>query len=132
MPRVQPTAAARGRARREYERAYKLAHRDAQRAYGRAHTARLRARVLAHYGDRCACCGTTERLVLDHVNGDGRQHRLELFGDPNRAGRGFYRYLVRAGFPPEPLLQVLCRPCSSSKSNGPRCRLDHGAERLAA
>jgi hypothetical protein len=28
------------------------------------------------YGGECAVCGTSEGLEFDHVNGDGREHRL--------------------------------------------------------
>ena len=39
----------------------------------------LRLEALNAYGGPvCARCGSTERLQLDHVNGDGAQHRLQL------------------------------------------------------
>lgn len=101
---------------------------DRERARNRAYGARVKAQTLAHYGDCCACCGSIDRLCLDHVNGDGRRHREELFGARDRADRHFYAWLVREGFPSDPPMQVLCHPCSTSKSNGTACRIDHGTE----
>ena len=100
------------------------------RGYRTTHRERLRRKVFDYYGRACACCGATDELCIDHVNGDGRQHRMELFSDPRRAGHDFYRVLIRQGFPPG--YQVLCRRCSSSKGRTAACRLDHRAEELAA
>ena len=84
------------------------------------------AKVLAHYSPytppRCACCGTTENLAIDHIAGNGRQHRLELFGNANPGWR-FRIWLIKNNYPPG--YQVLCKRCNSSKGNGERCRLDH-------
>jgi len=86
--------------------------------------ARVRDRVLHHYGRVCACCGSTEDLTVDHVEGGGAEHREELFG--RRRGTestAFYRWLIENGFPEG--FQALCRPCNSSKQNGAACRLRH-------
>lgn len=87
----------------------------------------LRAAVYNHYGYVCACpgCGATEDLTIDHVNGDGASHRLELFGraQSNGGGSRWYRWLIGQGFPSD--YQTLCRPCNASKWRGVRCRLDH-------
>jgi hypothetical protein len=86
----------------------------------------LREKVFGHYGRACSCCGATEDLTIDHVNGDGGQHRLELFGSSLApAGTRFYRWLVKQGLPPG--YQTLCRRCNISKQRGARCRLDHSA-----
>jgi len=70
----------------------------------------------------CACCGRADNLSIDHVNGDGREHREEIFG---RQGGGveFYYWLVTTGFPDG--FQTLCRSCNQSKGRGRRCRLAH-------
>ena len=75
----------------------------------------------------CSCCGTTENLGIEHVNGDGKQQREALFGLNTVTGR-FYRWIIEHGFPKDPPLQVHCLPCNSSKGTGEACRLDH-AER---
>jgi hypothetical protein len=78
--------------------------------------------VFAHYGTACACCGTTEDLSIDHVNGGGSQHREEL---NCKGGVHFYFWLIDRGFPEG--YQTLCVPCNSSKADGPSCRLVHHA-----
>ena len=84
-------------------------------------TAALRDAVFGHYGEFCACCGNTEQLNIDHVNGGGAAHRKEI---GTTAGVWFYRWLVANGLPDG--FQTLCAPCNVSKSDGERCRLDHG------
>ena len=86
----------------------------------------LRAQVFGHYGQACACCGTTGNLTIDHVTGDGKAHRLALFGDQTAGGLRLYRWLVAQGFPPG--FQTLCRPCNRSKGDGSVCRLHHDGE----
>jgi hypothetical protein len=73
--------------------------------------------VFAHYGTSCACCGTTEDLTIDHVNGDGRAHREEIGG----AGHALYAWLVKNDFPTG--FQVLCMLCNASKHKGDHCRI---------
>ena len=102
-------------------RAWAAAHPGASSARNRKHRAALRATVLAHYGQVCACCGSTKRLGIDHINGDGARHRRELF--EGRGGARFYLWLIDQGFPEG--YQTLCQPCNASKATGPRCRLDH-------
>ena len=99
-----------------------------ERARRRRRRKNLRDQVLGHYGRICACpgCGATERLSIDHVNGDGKAHSIELFGTPN-VGNRLYLWLIKQGFP-EGIIQILCGPCNSSKGSGPACRLDHFGE----
>jgi hypothetical protein len=89
--------------------------------------AELKAAVLAHYGTVCACCGTTESLTIDHIDGDGRQHRIAMTSPRNRIGdlgaATMYTWLIKNGFPAG--FQTLCKPCNSSKGTGERCRIDH-------
>lgn len=78
----------------------------------------LRDQVLDHYGRVCACpgCGATEGLTIDHV-------------DPAAdlaTGLTSYklcRWIIKNGFPEG--FQILCKPCNSSKKDGPACRIDH-------
>lgn len=73
--------------------------------------------LLAYGGSRCLHCGTDDldALTLDHVNGDGREHRVALTGG-QIGGGPFYRKLKRLGWPNDPPLQVLCRTCNMKKS----------------
>ena len=76
-----------------------------------------RKQVFDHYGWSCACCGSTEHLAIDHVNGDGLRHRKEV------PAERLYAWLIKNGFPAD--FQTLCKPCNSSKRQGRDCLL-HG------
>jgi len=83
----------------------------------------LRPTVFAHYGEVCACCGTSENLTIDHIAGDGAAHRRELFGNSRKAGAKFYAWLIKNNFPPG--YQTLCHSCNNSKREGARCKITH-------
>jgi hypothetical protein len=108
-------------AKLEYQRRYYQDKSPAILAYQRRYRETSRVIVFAHYGEQCACCGTTDNLTIDHVNGDGARHRQKLYGDPQRGT--FYHWLIKQGFPDG--FQTLCFPCNASKKNSLRCRLDH-------
>lgn len=86
-----------------------------------------RLQIFAHYGQRCACCGESryELLTVDHVNNDGKAHRMEIGG-----GGKLYRWLIINNFPPG--FQILCMNCNWAKSRYGECphererRQDHG------
>ena len=103
-------------------RAWLAEHPEKRGEYRRRVYANARAAVFDRYGRVCACpgCGATERLTIDHVNGDGRAHRAKVGRDPGK----MYRWLIRHGFPEG--FQTLCLRCNQSKGTGLRCRLDHG------
>jgi hypothetical protein len=88
----------------------------------RQRRAELRRRVFEVYGRACRCCGSVRNLTLDHIDGNGAQHRRELFGRQT-SGVHLYAVLVRKGCPPG--YQTLCAPCNRSKGSGDRCRIDH-------
>ncbi len=83
------------------------------RAAAKRHARKLRQEVLEHYGGQppcCACCGEMEPvfLTIDHLEGNGNQHRKQLGGAPY-----FYRWLKREGWPPG--FQVLCWNCNRGR-----------------
>jgi hypothetical protein len=82
----------------------------------------VRNTVFDHYGHACSCCGATDDLTIDHINGDGQEHRLTLFGR-NTESVAMYRWLITNGFPSG--FQILCGPCNASKKSSTACRLDH-------
>ena len=87
-------------------------------AYRKRSHVSLRGETFAHFGEECAWCGSTERLELDHVNGDGREHR-EAIGMPR--GGDFYAYLRGNGWDADGYeLQVLCHSCHRAKTNDER------------
>jgi hypothetical protein len=110
---------------REKDRAQQHAsyvrHREVRLAEVAEYRGSLRERVFAHYGTACACCGTTENLSIDHIDGNGTEHRQQI--GKNKLGVHFYRWLIENNFPPG--FQALCRGCNSSKRGGSRCRLQH-------
>lgn len=77
---------------------------------------KIRTEVLIAYGCRCAYCGeaNTDQLQIDHVFGDGKDHRVEFGG----ANRMLYYWLKKHGFPKD-RFQLLCRVCNWAKSNTP-------------
>lgn len=106
-------------AERERDRLYYLANREAFRERNRRLYESRKAQVLAHYGEACACCGTTEKLSIDHVRSVGGHHRKSSA----QAGAQLYRWLIKQGFPEG--YQTLCIPCNCSKGRAERCILDH-------
>jgi hypothetical protein len=78
--------------------------------------------VMAEYGGKCVCCGEANLgfLTIDHVYGNGTQHRKEIFGD-RKAGIHMYRWLKKQGFPKEGY-QVMCFNCNLGRQrNGGSC-----------
>lgn len=102
-------------------------HSDPDRfaAYQRDFRMKAREAVLGHYGRLCACCGVKDNLTIDHVAGNGADHRRELFGSTRGSSGKWYAWLVAEGFPNE--YQTLCRRCNRSKGRTDHCHLDHGA-----
>jgi hypothetical protein len=80
--------------------------------------ATARQLVLDHYGRICACCGAWRCLTIDHINGDGAQHRAQIGG---LAGREFYRWLIRNNYPAG--FGTLCHNCNASKKRSEFCGL---------
>jgi hypothetical protein len=91
---------------------------------------RLKLAVFDHYGWACACCGReTKKPEIDHIDGKGREHRMELFGTPNGGGPRFWAWLVRNDFPEG--FQTLCGRCNRAKGATDTCPLHPSAPRAA-
>jgi hypothetical protein len=108
-------------ARLEQMRRYQKEHREEAYERGRQFRERTRAAVFDHYGWTCACCGRTDHLTIDHINGGGADHRERLFGRRHQGGVSFYRWLIKQDFPAG--YQTLCQPCNMSKAGTEACRL---------
>lgn len=78
----------------------------------------LRLRVNLLYGNACVCCNVAEDLQIDHVSGDGKEHRLRTGMKPG--SRSWYEFLIAEGYQPD-RYQLLCPPCNSSKGRGFNC-----------
>lgn len=87
-------------------------------AYKKKSRAKKKRRIFSHYGESCACCGSVDDLVIDHINGNGKEHREEL---GNKGGHAFYDWLIKQDFPDG--FQTLCASCNASKGRGTRCRI---------
>ena len=86
----------------------------------------LRYTVFAHYcggTPHCQCLGCDvtflDFLEMDHVNGDGKEHRAA--NNLGTGGARLWRHLRDEGYPAG--YQVLCCNCNSSKGRGPACKL---------
>ena len=95
-----------GRSKRYYH-----ANRQTYLERMRATRARNRELVVEALGGRCAWCGDSERLAIDHVNGDGVEHRKEF-----NAGHQVYAKLVADNFESDYELQLLCASCHWDKT----------------
>ena len=83
---------------------------------------RLKVDILRRYSNgvpSCVCCGETDLgiLCLDHLNGDGREHRRSI------EGKSLYAWIRRHDYPA--MFQVLCSNCNTSKALGPSCKINH-------
>ena len=71
-----------------------------------------RITVLQHYSGSeipyCACCGESriEFLAVDHINGDGAEHRKKYPGN-------MFVWLIKNNFPDG--FQILCHNCNLSR-----------------
>ena len=92
----------------------------------------IKREVLNRYGGKCACCGEARLpfLCIDHVNGDGAEHRrlLSLNNHRSVSGRRIYQWLRANRYPTG--FRVLCFNCNQGRwINGGIC--PHEEERAA-
>lgn len=103
-----------------------FANTEARAAYFRRRYAERRAEALRILGGRCAQCGVTEELEVDHRNPADKAMRFSAMAMASRA-----RFLAEVG-----KCQLLCGDCHVGKSNtdGSRSALrgeKHGRARLS-
>lgn len=83
------------------------------------HDRKLKVDAVTAYGGKCACCGEMGIMFLciDHVSGDGAEHRRAIDVSP---GAGFYRWLRNNAWPVG--FRVLCWNCNDGRHlNGGVC-----------
>ena len=99
-----------------------LAYRVRQRKYKNRYRRRLKRKVLAYYSrgiPTCANCGNTyiEFLQLDHVDGNGEEHRNQLGGTRSKGNRWtswrIYALVKKQSYPED--YQTLCQGCNQRK-----------------
>ncbi len=98
---------------KEYHAAWRKRNRDRNAESHRRFYHKRKSEVLTHYGGsppRCGCCGESEYmfLTIDHINGDGREHRRII------KKKSIYDWLKSNGYPNG--FQVLCFNCNCGKS----------------
>src|SRR3990167_5409425 len=110
---------------RAHGRKHYWAHRSEHSEQWQEYRNSLKAKVYAAYSgsiSMCACCGESEKefLCIDHINGNGAEHR-KLIAGKNRGVGGvkLYLWLIRNGFPTG--FQILCNNCDTSKGSGSVC-----------
>lgn len=110
---------------KEYKRSYYAANPDkaeAERLNNKKYREAVKQKVFNHYGERCACCGETERtfLTLDHINNDGAEHRRSLGKDRTTSPDKVWRAVIKENYPNT--FQILCYNCNCGKrDNGGVC-----------
>lgn len=75
--------------------------------------------IVGHFGGKCQDCGELDirTLTLDHVNGDGAEHRRRLSGGTSRVWRDV-EVAIRANRPPPYEFRLLCMNCHAKKTFG--------------
>lgn len=94
------------------QREWYQANREREREWRKRYRVDLKREALAAYGGTCACCGEHrwELLALDHIDGNGKEHRAQA----SAVGARFYSWLKRQGWP-QGELRVLCHNCNLSR-----------------
>lgn len=100
-----------------------LANPERMKAYRSKYVRQSKEAVIAGYGGKCQCPGGCseyryEFLTVDHINNDGMAHRERATGY-ERAGTGFYRWIIKSGFPKN--LRLLCMNCNFARGRYGRC-----------
>ena len=97
---------------------YYLKNKQKINAYAKVWQHKQKLTVLTYYSNgipKCKYCYKTGLpfLTLDHIEGNGNKHRLELTGRKKGTGGTFYRWIINNKFPIG--FQVLCWNCNCVK-----------------
>jgi hypothetical protein len=85
--------------------------RNATKRFYPKYYAKVKAEVFSHYCPndiQCAVCGSTKRLSIDHINGNGNKHLREL---GLNSSYQFYLWLKKNHYPNG--FRILCLSCNS-------------------
>jgi hypothetical protein len=113
-----------GRVCRDCDRISHAKHYLARGEYRREKQRHLRMEILLSYGGMCACCGEKryEFLGIDHINGNGAQHRRD---NNLKGGTSFYKWLIKNNYPEG--FRVLCHNCNFSRGHLGYCPCGDGS-----
>jgi hypothetical protein len=101
--------------RNMYMQEWQAKNRDAILSRRKQQRSDTRKQVIKAYGGKCVCCGESmyEFLTIDHINGDGAEHRKNLTGNSRHGSDDVYRDIIRMGFPDN--FRVLCYNCNCTR-----------------
>jgi hypothetical protein len=121
-PHLADGLCARCYSKRRYDQDPEIARRQARESHAR-NRKRIRDEMVEAYGGRCTClcCPETNPafLTLEHINGDGKEHRAQV-------GSHTYADLRRRGWPKEGYT-LLCWNCNAMTRGGRTCPHMEGA-----
>lgn len=82
---------------------------EKRRQYAKDRREKLKQEMLEAYGNKCACCGETEKafMTMEHKARDGKAHRKAVGGSPTSV----YRDLKLRGWPQDNY-ELLCFNCN--------------------
>src|SRR5205085_660636 len=91
------------------DKLYRENNADYLKEYDAIRARKLKVEVLSKYGDVCECCAESiiEFLTIDHIGGNGGQHRREV-----GYGTTFYKWLRDNNYPSG--YRILCMNCNFS------------------
>ena len=111
-----------------YQKEYNKTHHEKNKVQCQNNQRKLRFAALSAYSSEgtptCACCGEyyLEFLAIDHINGDGAEHRKEI-----GTGSGRLYYWLRDHDYPEGF-RVLCHNCNQALGHYGYCPHEKGVE----
>lgn len=110
----------------EYAKEWRRKNKDRFHANQKKCYDKMRLETLRHYSKEipeCSCCGETEILFLhiDHIDGNGAEHRREMMRDQGyvSGGNNLPYWLKKNGYPNG--FQVLCANCNLGKRIAKDC-----------
>ena len=82
----------------------------------RERRARIKEMIIEHYGGKCACCGEScvGFLTVDHIYGDGAEHRRKIFGRSSGGSIMMREWIVKNNYPDS--IQLLCFNCNFGRA----------------
>ena len=97
----------------EYQKEYHNNNRGRLNFKKREQFKRMADLIFDYYGNKCNCCGETQRLflTLDHVNNDGYKYKFP--SGKRITGATFFRKIIKEDFPDT--IQILCMNCNHGK-----------------
>lgn len=99
---------------KEYQKIYNVKNKKIRAEKAIEYRDKLKYKVLAHYGQKCNCCGEImlKFLTIDHVNNDGNKDRQGK-NKYRISGWFLYKKIIKENFPDT--YQILCMNCNFGK-----------------